>query len=61
MGRGWAAPPTVQSITPPLPPAKREAFRSSREPVFIELNHPSYRATAQVGEAVRETLARDLS
>ena len=51
----------VQYVKFPLSPAQREAFRSGRVPVLIELNHPNYRATAQVGEAVRETLASDLS
>lgn len=50
----------VQYVRFPLAPAQREAFRSGREPVFIEVDHPNYRAVAQLDQAVHETLADDL-
>jgi len=50
----------VQYVKFPLTPAQREAFRSGQEPVFIEVNHPSYQAAAELDQGVRETLAGDL-
>jgi hypothetical protein len=32
---------------------------SSRDPVFIEVDHPNYRAAAQLDQAVRGALAGD--
>jgi hypothetical protein len=51
----------VQYVKFPLEPAQREAFRSSQEPVSIELDHPNYRAVAQLDQAVRQTLASDIA
>jgi hypothetical protein len=50
----------VQYVKFPLTPAQREAFRRGREPTFVELDHPTYRAMAQLDQTVRETLADDL-
>jgi hypothetical protein len=51
----------VQYVKFPLEPAQREAFRSSQEPVSIELDHPNYQAVAQLDQAVRQTLASDIA
>ena len=51
----------VQFVKFPLTPAEREALKSGREPVFIEVNHPNHRAVAQLDQAARETLASDLA
>jgi hypothetical protein len=61
--RGWSREDrvaAVQYVKFPLAPAQREAFRSEREPAFIEVDHPNYRAVAQLDQAVHETLAEDL-
>jgi hypothetical protein len=50
----------VQYVKFPLTPAQREAFRSGREPISVELDHPNYRAIARLDQAVRESLAADL-
>ena len=50
----------VQYVKFPLAPAQREAFRSGREPVFIEVDHPNYRAVAELDQAVLGTLSGDL-
>jgi hypothetical protein len=50
----------VQYVKFPLTLAQREAFRSGREPVYIEVDHPHYQAVARLDRAVRETLASDL-
>jgi hypothetical protein len=51
----------VQYVKFPLTPAQRDAFGRGREPVFIEVDHPNYRAAARLDQTVRETLAGDLS
>jgi hypothetical protein len=50
----------VQYVKFPLAPAQRDAFRSGREPISVEVDHPNYQAAAQLDQAVRETLADDL-
>jgi len=44
----------------PLTPEQAEAFRDESEPVFIEVDHPSYEASTRLEEAVRRALAREL-
>lgn len=51
----------VQYVKFPLEPGAREAVRSSQEPVSIELDHPNYRAVAQLDRAIRQTLASDIA
>ncbi len=51
----------VQYVRFPLAPAERDAFRSGSEPVSIEVDHPNYRAVAQLDQAVCETLAPDVA
>ena len=50
----------VQYVKFPLTPEKAEAFKSGREPVFIEVGHPNYQASTRMEEAVRQELAREL-
>lgn len=50
----------VQYAKFPLTPEQAEAFRSGREPVFIEVEHPNYQASTRMEEAVRQELAREL-
>jgi hypothetical protein len=51
----------VQYIRFRFSPEARRAFESGREPVRIEIAHPNYRAVAEIGEAMRQSLARDFS
>jgi hypothetical protein len=41
--------------------ADREALASSAEPVFLRVEHPSYRAVAELPPETRAELARDLA
>ena len=50
----------VQYVKFHLTPEQAKAFKSGREPVFIEVDHPNYQATTRVEEAVRQELAREL-
>ncbi len=50
----------VQYVKFPLTPEQVEAFKSGREPVFIEVDHPSYQASTRMDEAVRQMLAQEL-
>ena len=50
----------VQYVKFPLAPAQRDAFRSGREPISLEVDHPNYQTVAQLDQAMRETLADDL-
>jgi hypothetical protein len=51
----------VQYVKFPLTPEQAEAFKDGREPVFIEVDHPTYQAGTQIDEATRQTLARELN
>jgi hypothetical protein len=50
----------VQYVKFPLTPEQAEAFKSGHEPVFIEVDHPNYRASTQIDESARQALAREL-
>ena len=50
----------VQYVKFPLTPEQAEAFKGGREPVFIEVDHPNYRASTRMEEAARQELAREL-
>lgn len=50
----------VQYVKFPLTPEQAEAFKGGSEPVFIEVDHPSYEASTRLEEAVRLALAREL-
>ena len=50
----------VQYVKFPFSPEQVEAFKSGREPVFIEVDHPIDQASTRIEGAVRQELARDL-
>jgi hypothetical protein len=50
----------VQYVKFPLTPEQAEAFKSGREPVSIEVDHPNYQASTRMEEAARRELAREL-
>ena len=50
----------VQYVKFPLTPEQAEAFKSGREPVFLEVDHPNYQASTQMEEAARQELAREI-
>jgi hypothetical protein len=50
----------VQYVKFPLTPEQAEAFKNGHEPVFIEVDHPSYQASTRIDEAVRRELAREI-
>jgi hypothetical protein len=51
----------VQYVRFPLDPEAREAFVSGREKITVLIDHPSYRAEAEIGEEMRQSLSRDLT
>jgi len=50
----------VQYTRYPLPAAARQALRTPGTSVAVEIDHPAYRHRAELGEAMRASLARDL-
>jgi len=50
----------VQYVKFPLSPEQAEAFKSGREPVLIEVDHPNYQASTRIEGAVRQELAREV-
>ena len=50
----------VQYVKFPLTPEQAEAFKSGREPVLLEVDHPNYQACTRMEEAARQELAREL-
>jgi hypothetical protein len=50
----------VQYVKFPLTPEQVEAFKSGREPVFVEVDHPNYQASTKLEDVVRRELAGDL-
>ena len=50
----------VQYMKFPLTPEQAEAFKGGQEPVFVEVDHPSYQASTKLDEAVRQTLSREM-
>jgi hypothetical protein len=50
----------VQYVKFPFSPEQADAFKSGREPVFIEVDHPNYQASTRIEGEVRQELARDL-
>jgi len=50
----------VQYVKFPLTPEQAEAFKSRREPVLIEVDHPNYQVSTRIEEAARRELAREL-
>ena len=60
---GWSREDRVAAVQYakfPLTPEQAEACRDESEPVFIEVDHPSYEASTRLEEAVRRALAREL-
>lgn len=51
----------VQYIKFPLTAKQSEALRAGRDPVVIEIDHPSCQARAEMPEEVRQALAEDLA
>jgi hypothetical protein len=50
----------VQYVRFPLDAGAREAFRDSRQPARLIIDHPNYRHTSALEGAVRRSLACDL-
>ena len=50
----------VQYTRYPLDPAARAALAASGTPCAIEIDHPNYRARAELSEPMRASLAKDL-
>jgi hypothetical protein len=50
----------VQYVKFPLTSEQVEAFKDGSAPVFIEVDHPNYEASARLEEGVRQALAREL-
>ena len=50
----------VQYVKFPLTPEQAEAFKNGHEPVFIEVDHPNYKASTEIDGAARRELAREL-
>jgi hypothetical protein len=51
----------VQYVRFRLDPAAKGAFLSGREKITVLIDHPNYRAEAEVGEEMRRSLSRDLT
>jgi hypothetical protein len=50
----------VQYVRFPLDPAAKEAFLSGKEKIRVLIDHPNYRAEAEIGDTMRRSLSRDL-
>ena len=50
----------VQYVKFALTPEQAQAFKDGSEPVFIEVDHPNYKASTRLEEEVRQALAREL-
>jgi hypothetical protein len=51
----------VQYVRFPLDPKAKEAFLSGKEKIRVLIDHPNYRAEAEIGEEMRRSLSRDLT
>jgi hypothetical protein len=51
----------VQYVRFPLDAAAREAFLSGGKKITVSIDHPSYRAEAEIGEEMRRSLGGDLT
>lgn len=50
----------VQYVKFPLTAEQAESFKAGHEPVFLEVDHPAYKASTRIEDTVRQALAREL-